>query len=124
MTTFTIIAYVMGLIVALSFLFGVISLIDGFVNKIQSKIKIGTVLLTVAVVLATFGGVKISKKIYKMRKFEIQLQYYENDLAYRQFKARECMMGMHEGMDSTCCPKKDSIMMKKCTPGGCENHTK
>lgn len=126
MTAFTIITYVAGIIISMCFLFGIIWLIDGFVNKLPSKVKYGTILLAVAFIVTTLGGVKMCKKIYKMRKIEIWNQWYQNDVAWKEYSLKKQMMCGHEGegMDAACCDKKDSTMMKKCTPAMCEKHTK
>ena len=131
MTAFTIIAYVIGLIVTLSLLFGLISIVDGFVNKLPAKIKMGTILFTVAVVLFTIGGVQVCKKCYKQRKYELYNQWYNNNLQYKEFQMEKCEMMCKDGVkDSTCCPKGDSTMVKNCDPskackpGMCEHHKK
>ncbi|MEI8202010.1 MAG: hypothetical protein WCH34_03300 [Bacteroidota bacterium] len=129
MTAFTIIAYVMGLVVSLSLLFGLISLIDGFVNKLPSKVKMGTILLTVAVALSTIGGIHAAKKVFQQRKLSLYYEWVQADCAHREFTMHKCMMTCKgDQKDSTCCAKGDTTKMKccdaskTCKPGTCEHH--
>jgi hypothetical protein len=107
-----------AIIAVLAGFIGLIVIIKGFVDKSNKNIQLGTILVSIGLIIALSGGFCIGMRAAKFAKFQIKSRHLLMEKSMKECDfdmMKHCTMGDSMSMDSNCmkiCIK--GTMDKKC----------
>jgi len=99
-----------AIIAVLAGFIGLIVIIKGFVDKSNKNIKLGTILVSIGLILALSGGYCVAHRAVKMVKHHA---WYRDQMMQKGMM--NCDFDMMEGGGKCDSMSKDTNCMKKCT---------